>query len=261
MSTEVVVPTTNTTTDNQEGLSFEVRECDDVATPISPCSPLHYENIDNHVLMRSESASETDVVSSSSTASETPKDPNINRIQLGENSETLAMLHFLSSQGVDTTKLVTQHMMKYASRVRVAQTDDGKIIGCLVFDNETEVSKLQGITPEEANNLTGPFIFMQLIVIDPEYANDTEKRWKERLVESFMSCVVKNGKIAIIRADADNEKDINTYKSCGFLTMKDMDIPSYTSSKDNMEIMVYTPLGIDGTSKIFKKFYDMGARF
>lgn len=190
-----------------------------------------------------------------------PKDPNIFRVQLGTNYDTVALLHFLKSQGINTTKLVTEHMMTFGSRVRIAQTDEGKIIGCLVFDNETSVEELRKMTPEEAAQHVGPFIFLQLLVVAPEHALDASKRWKERLVESFKECVVKNGKIAIVRGQADNEKEIAIYKSCGFLTMEDMNIPSYSSSKDNIEIMAYTPLGVEGTSEIFKKFYQMGARF
>jgi hypothetical protein len=43
--------------------------------------------------------------------------------------------------------------------------------------------------------------------------------------------------------------------------MEDMGIPSYSSVKSNMEILAYTPMGLEGTSQLFKKFYDMGARF
>ena len=199
--------------------------------------------------------------SSQSQSQDPPKDPNIHRLKLGDNAETIALLHFLQSQGINTTKLVTQHMMKYGSLVRIAQTDEGKIIGCLVFDNETSVEELQKMTPQEAAQHVGPFIFLQLMAVAPEHALDASKRWKERLVESFKECVVKNGKIAIIRGQADYEEEIAIYKSCGFLTMEDMNVPSYSSSKDNIEIMAYTPLGHEGTSEIFKKFYQMGARF
>jgi hypothetical protein len=192
---------------------------------------------------------------------EPPKDPNVTRLQLGENPETIALLHFLQSQGINTTMLVTQHIMKYGSRVRIAQTDEGKIIGCLVFDNETSIEELQAMSVEEAAQRTGPFIFLQLLVVAREYAVIASDRWKERLVESFKQCVIKNSKIAIIRAQADYDEEIAIYKSCGFMTMEDMGIPSYSSSKDNLEIMGYTPLGAEGTSEIFKKFYQMGARF
>ena len=263
---------TQSTPPTSEGLSFEVRECehdgDHVYTPgspVSPVSPLPRDGDDCGVLMRSQSAAETDPVeeeeSNTDTASTPPKDANISRVHLGDNPETVALLHFLAGQGIDTTKLVTEHIMKYGSRVRIAQTDDGKIVGCLIFDNETDQSELRGMSPEEVKKSVGPFIYMQILIVAHEHAMDADKRWKERLVISFMECVVKNGKIAIVRADADNRGDIQLYQSCGFFTMEDMGIPSYSSSKGNLEVMVYTPMGLEGTTQIFKKFYDMGARF
>ena len=304
---EVVSPTADTT-NAEDGLSFEVRECnwdpdcDHVYTPGSPISPPCDPSF-IPPLMRSTSSSLTSPMAATTTTQsspkptfqcspdmatttdgmfaspvsephqqqqqqqqqeqepQTPKDPNVTRLQLGENPETIALLHFLQSQGINTTKLVTQHMMKYGSRVRIAQTDEGKIIGCLVFDNETNIEELQSMSVEEAAQRTGPFIFLQLLVVAPEYAVIASDRWKERLVESFKQCVIKNSKIAIIRAQADYDEEIAIYKSCGFMTMEDMGIPSYSSSKDNLEIMCYTPLGAEGTSEIFKKFYQMGARF
>ena len=154
-----------------------------------------------------------------------------------------------------------EHITKYGSRVRVAKTDEGKIIGCLVFDNETDQSTLEHMSPEEAKKSVGPFIYLQLLIVAPEHAVDAEKHWKERLVTSFLECVVKNGKIAIVRADADKERDIQMYRSCGLFTMEDMGIPSYSAVKNNMEILAFTPMGLDGTKQLFKRFYDMGARF
>ena len=275
MSTDVAAPIQSS---QSEGLSFEVRECDGdhVCTPGSPTSPaspaseLEYDDDScRSMLMRSDSSSAWDdhepspapVLAPAPEAPEAVKDANINRVQLGDNPETVALLHFLTSQGIDTTKLVTEHLMKYGSRVRIAQTDEGAIIGCLVFDNETDQSELQGMTAEEVKKRVGPFIYMQLLVVAPEHAMNSSKRWKERLLASFLECVTKNGKIAIIRADADNIKDIELYRSCGFFTMEDMGIPSYSSVKGNMEILAYTPMGLEGTSQLFKKFYDMGARF
>ena len=251
-----------------EGLTFEVRECDDghlyspksSLSPTSPISPLNPDDCHgDNILMRSESASITDPPPAP--VPEAPKDPNISRIQVGDNADTQALLHFLTSQGINTTKFVTEHMMRYGSRVRVAKTDDGKIIGCLVFDNEIEVSELLKMTPEEATKSAGPFIYMQLLIVAPEHAADADKHWDERLVRSFTECVVKNGKIAIVRADADNHVSLEIYRSCGFFTMSDMGVPSYTSMKSNMEILAFTPLGLEGTSQLFKKFYEMGARF
>ena len=269
MSTEVAPLQSS----QSEGLSFEVRECggDHVYTPgtptspVSPASELEYDDDScRSMLMRSDSSSVWNDPAPSpvpALAPEAPKDANISRVQLGDNPETVALLHFLTSQGIDTTKLVTEHLMKYGSRVRIAQTDEGAIIGCLVFDNETDQSELRGMTPEEVKKRVGPFIYMQLLVVAPEHAMDSSKRWKERLLASFLECVVKNGKIAIVRVDADNISDIKLYQSCGFFTMEDMGIPSYSSVKGNMEILAYTPMGLEDTSQLFKKFYDMGARF
>ena len=261
MATKVASPVAAAAT---EGLTFEVRECDDghlyspTTDALSPMSPLNPEDYENGILMRSESASLTDPPA---TAPEAPKDANISRVQIGDNADTQALLYFLASQGIDTTKFVREHMMRYGSRVRVAKTDDGKIVGCLIFDNENEVSGLLNMSPEEAKKSAGPFIYMQLLIVDPQHAADEDKHWDERLMASFTECVVKNGKIAIVRADADNQKSVDMYRSCGFFTMSDMGIPSYSSIKSNMEILAFTPLGLEGTSQLFKKFYELGARF
>lgn len=275
MSTEVVSPTTHKNKTNDEGVSFEVRERDgdhvytpgSPVSPVSPASDLEYDDDScRSILMRSESSSvwNDDVTSPAPTpapAPEASKDPNINRVQLGENPETIALLHFLAGQGIDTTKFVTEHLMKYGSRVRIAQTDEGTIIGCLIFDNETDQSELRGMPDEEVKQRVGPFIYMQFLIVATEHVMDVDKHWKERLLASFLECVTKNGKIAIVRADADNISDIKLYQSCGLFTMEDMGIPSYSSVKGNVEVLVYTPMGLEGTAQIFKKFYDMGARF
>ena len=253
-----------------EGVQFEIREQDgdhlysscsplSSASPRSPC-PCGDEDVTLTHAMRSESCLETDPPAPEA-APEAPKDLNITRVQLGDNADTHALLYFLTSQGVNTSLLVTEHLTKYGSRVRVAKTDDGAIIGCLVFDNETDQSTLEGMSPEEAKKSVGPFIYMQLLIVAPEHAQDAESRWKERLVTSFLECVVKNGKIAIVRANADNQHDIQMYQSCGLFTMEDMGIPSYSAVKSNMEILAFTPMGLDGTTELFKKFYQMGARF
>ena len=276
MSIEVVSPTTHQSKTTDEGLSFEVRECEhdcehdcdhvytpgspvSPASPASPASPLQ-DGDEVGLLQRSMSCTETDAVTAT-TETEAPKDPNISRVQMGDNPETIALLHFLAEQGIDTTKFVTEHLMKYGSRVRMAQTDEGKIVGCLIFDNETDQSELRGMSPDEVKSHVGPFIYMQMLIVAPEHDLDVDKRWKERLVMSFLECVVKNGKIAIVRVDADNTENIKLYQYCGFFTMEDMGIPSYSSTKGNMEILVFTPMGLEGTTQIFKKFYDMGARF
>ena len=263
----------NTPAASYEGVQFEVREYDgdqlySSCSPVSPLSPLSPQSEDRNEIvplthdMRSQSCLETEEPPSQPEAApEAPKDLNITRIQLGDNADTHALLYFLTSQGINTTKLVTEHLTKYGSRVRVAKTDEGKIIGCLVFDNETDQSTLQHMSPEEAKKSVGPFIYLQLLIVAPEHAVDAEKRWKERLITSFLECVVKNGKIAIVRADADKERDIQMYRSCGLFTMEDMGIPSYSAVKSNMEILAFTPMGLDGTTQLFKRFYQLGARF
>ena len=150
-----------------EGVQFEVREYDgdqlySSCSPVSPLSPLSPQSEDqNQVIpithdMRSQSFLGTEPQSQSQpeatteAATEPPKDLNITRVQLGDNADTHALLYFLTSQGINTTKLVTEHLTKYGSRVRVAKTDEGKIIGCLVFDNETDQSTLEHMSPEEA---------------------------------------------------------------------------------------------------------------
>ena len=267
----------NTPAASYEGVQFEVREYDgdqlySSCSPVSPLSPLSPQSEEQNEIiplthdMRSQSCLETEEPQSQpevapEAATEAPKDLNITRVQLGDNADTHALLYFLTSQGINTSKLVTEHLTKYGSRVRVAKTDEGKIIGCLVFDNETDQSTLEHMSPEEAKKSVGPFIYLQLLVVAPEHAVDAEKRWKERLITSFLECVVKNGKIAIVRADADKERDIQMYRSCGLFTMEDMGIPSYSAVKSNMEILAFTPMGLDGTTELFKRFYQMGARF
>ena len=264
-----------------EGLRFEVRENDggdrlyESCSPVSPMSPMSpttpmSPSDENCILVRSQSSAETDPTTptpntplpeAEAEPETAAKDLNVTRLELGENVDTHALLYFLTSQGINTTRLVTEHMTKYGSRVRVAKTDDGKIIGCLIFDNETNQSELHGMTPEEAKKHAGPFIYMQMLVVAPEHVADADKHWKERLLASFLECVVKNGKIAIVRADADNQSNIEMYQSCGFFTMEDMGIPSYSAIKSNMEILAFTPMGLEGTTQLFKRFYEMGARF
>ena len=213
MSSEAVMspksPKSPITPASYEGVQFEVREYDgdqlySSCSPVSPLSPQSEEQ--NQVIhtithdMRSQSCLGTEPQPQSQpeaateAATEPPKDLNITRVQLGDNADTHALLYFLASQGINTTKLVTEHLTKYGSRVRVAKTDEGKIIGCLVFDNETDQSTLEHMSPEEAKKSVGPFIYLQLLIVAPEHAVDAEKRWKERLVTSFLECVVKNGK-------------------------------------------------------------------
>ena len=198
---------------------------------------------------------------------------NVKRLQLGDNPETTSTLKFLESQAINTTALVTQHIMKYGSRARIAQTCDGVVVGFAMFDNEINQEELQEqaryVHPDELKRIVDakPFIFLQLLIMDPHFITSTTKgnegnEWKRELVAQFCDCVTKNGKIAIARTETENESEIEFYRSCGFFTMHDMDIPSYPSSKGtDISVLAYTPMGKEGTAEIFRKFYSMGARF
>ena len=198
---------------------------------------------------------------------------NVKRLEFGENPETIATLKFLESQRIDTTALVTQHIMKYGSRARIAQTRDGEVVGFAMFDNEIDQEQLRDMAtythPKEIRQYVDakPFIFLQLLMIDPHFVASTTTgnegaEWKKELVAQFCDCVTKNGKIAIARTETENQSEIEFYQSCGFFTMQDMGIPSYPSSKGtDISVLAYTPMGKEGTTEIFKKFYSMGARF
>jgi hypothetical protein len=196
--------------------------------------------------------------------------PYVKRLVFGDNQETIATLKFLESQRIDTNALVTQHIMKYGSRARIAMSGDGDVVGFAMFDNEIDQQQLQDqaryIPPEKLKQIVQakPFIFLQLLMMDPHFVAMTNvgAEWKKELVAQFCDCVTKNGKIAIARTETENESEIEFYQSCGFFTMQDMGIPSYPSSKGNdISVLAYTPLGKEGTAEIFRKFYAMGARF
>ena len=109
-----------------------------------------------------------------------------------------------------------------------------------------------------------PFIFCQLLIVDDPYEAGTAERnqmWSKRLINSVTACIVKNRKIGIVRVDANDNAEIELYRSCGFYTMEDMGVPSYSTSKDKVVVLGYTPLGLEQTAEIFKKFYSQGARF
>jgi len=196
--------------------------------------------------------------------------PNVKRLQFGDNQETIATLKFLESQGINTTSLVTQHIMKYGSRARIAQTNDGQVVGFAMFDNEIDQEQLrdqaQHVSADELAKIVEakPFIFLQLLMMSPQFVASTivGAEWKTELVAQFCDCVTNNGKIAIARTETENHSEIEFYRSCGFFTMHDMGIPSYPSSKGaDISVLAYTSLGKEGTTEIFKKFYSMGARF
>jgi hypothetical protein len=198
--------------------------------------------------------------------------PYVKRLEFGDNPETIATLKFLESQGINTTALVEQHITKYGSRARIAQTGDGDVVGFAMFDNEIDRAQMRDMaTYTHLTELkqyvdAKPFIFLQMLIMDPRFVAVTNTivgaEWKKELVAQFCDCVTKNGKIAIARTETENQSEIEFYRECGFFTMQDMGIPSYPSSKGiDISVLAYTPLGIEGTTEIFKKFYSMGARF
>jgi hypothetical protein len=196
--------------------------------------------------------------------------PYVKRLEFGDNPETIATLKFLESQGINTTALVTQHITKYGSRARIAVSGDGDVVGFAMFDNEIDRDQLRDMaTYTHSTELkqyvdAKPFIFLQMLIMNPHFITLTKvgAEWKKELVAQFCDCVTKNGKIAIARTETENQSEIEFYRSCGFFTMQDMGIPSYPSSKGiDISVLAYTPLGIEGTTEIFKKFYSMGARF
>ena len=196
--------------------------------------------------------------------------PNVKRIEFGDNAETIATLKFLESQGIDTTSLVTQHMMKYGSRARFAKTNDGDVVGFAMFDNEIDQEQLRDMAththPKEIRQYVDakPFIFLQMLIMDQKFIASTIEgsEWEKELVAQFCDIVTKNGKVAVARVETIKTYEIEFYRECGFFTMHDMGIPSYPSSKGtDISILAYTPLGKEGTTEIFKKFYSMGARF
>jgi hypothetical protein len=196
--------------------------------------------------------------------------PYVKRLEFGDNPETIATLKFLESQGINTTALVTQHITKYGSRARIAVSGDGDVVGFAMFDNEIDRAQLRDMAtythPTELKQYVDakPFIFLQMLMMSTQFMTLTKvgAEWKKELVAQFCDCVTKNGKIAIARTETENQSEIEFYRECGFFTMQDMGIPSYPSSKGiDISVLAYTPLGIEGTTEIFKKFYSMGARF
>jgi ribosomal protein S18 acetylase RimI-like enzyme len=266
------------TTNQDQGLEIDVREYEDdnvySAAPGNPGNPGNHDNLHLDdgssseeeegdgpaLLMRSMSGAvpPTETVD--------PTDSNIKRVDFKDEATTAKILTFLETRGINTNKLVQEHMLKYGSRARFAVDDDGNIVGFALFDNEVVQAMLNGASDTEIESFMGtkPFIFFQLLIVDDPYQAGTAERnkmWSKRLIDSVTKCIVKNGKIGIVRVDADNEAEIETYRSCGFYTMEDMGVPSYSTTKDKVAVLGYTPLGLEQTAEIFKKFYARGARF
>jgi hypothetical protein len=271
--------TLSATTNQEQGLEFQVRECydaDDVYSrrPNSSPAPANHddesdesEEEEDSGIRRAMSSAPPKLPAATTTtttvtdAADTDTDPNIKRVDFKDEATTIRILSFLESRNINTNKLVQEHILKYGSRARVAFNDDGEIVGFALFDNEVSQEILKGVSDTEIKQYmeSKPFIFCQLLIVDS--ATPAANEWNKRLVKSITACIVKNRKIGIVRVDADDEAEIDLYRSCGFYTMADMDVPSYSTSKDNIEVLGFTPLGLQQTAEIFKKFYAQGARF
>jgi hypothetical protein len=265
----------------QQGLEFQVREYDDDAVPTIVLSPPDLvsdsesesdeeEEKEPALLMRQMSSAAPNpkkpVATPATTAADTATDSNIKRVDFKDEATTIKLLNFLETRGINTNKLVQEHILKYGSRARIAVNDDGHIVGFALFDNEVAQEMLIGASDTEVKQYveSKPFIFCQLLIVDDPYEAGTAERnkmWSKRLINSVTACIVKNRKIGIVRVDANDEAEIELYRSCGFYTMEDMGVPSYSTSKDKVVVLGYTPLGLEQTAEIFKKFYTQGARF
>ena len=274
MSATTAQLSTAATNQEQQGLEFQVREYDDdavqsVVPPPNLVSDSESESEEEEEkepvpLMRQMSSDppKKPVATPATTAT----DPNIKRVDFKDEATTVKILVVLETRGINTNKLVQEHILKYGSRARIAVNDDGHIVGFALFDNEVAQEMLIGASDTEVKQYveSKPFIFCQLLIVDDPYEAGTAERnkmWSKRLIDSVTACIVKNRKIGIVRVDANDDAEIELYRSCGFYTMEDMGVPSYSTSKDKVVVLGYTPLGLEQTAEIFKKFYSQGARF
>lgn len=288
MSATTATPVNNANNNNnhqEHGLEIQVCDFDDdTVYSVAPAAPRNRQqgrgfddeldsssDEENEVidgdfpLLRSASGIEEPSTPKSSVAAPTA-DSNIRRVNFSDEATTAKILTFLETRGINTNKLVQEHMIKYGSRARYAVDDDGNIVGFALFDNEVVQEMLNGASDTEIESFMAnkPFIFFQLLIVDDPCHAGTAARnnmWSKRLIDSVTACIVKNGKIGIVRVDVDSQEEIEKYRSCGFYTMEDMGVPSYSTTKDKVAVLGYTPLGLEQTAEIFKKFYSQGARF
>lgn len=276
-ATAAIAPVTNI--QNTEGLQFEIHEVEEFDSDCAPSRVFSSQSLpkqpqqpqQQQLPVQDDACSEcSDSDCSDLEESDSPVplqrsvsgvDDQIRRVDFKDEANNAKILAFLESQGIDTNALVQKHIMKYGSRCRIAVDDSGKIVGFAMFDNEINQELIADAPKEEVELYvkSRPFIFIQLLIVDP--SADPEKKWSGRLIASVQECIIKNRKVAIVRTKADDEAEIQLYKSCGFYTMEDMQVPSYSALKDNVAILAYTPLGLEQTAAIFKQFYSSGARF
>jgi ribosomal protein S18 acetylase RimI-like enzyme len=273
-TTAVIAPVTDN--QNTEGLQIEIQEVESDSVPTRVYSsstpqqrqqpqPQQQPPVEGDACSECSDSDCSDLEESDSPVplqrSVSGVDDQIRRVDFKDEANNAKILEFLESQGIDTNALVQKHIMKYGSRCRIAVDDSGKIVGFAMFDNEINQELIADATKEEVELYvkSRPFIFLQLLIVDP--SADSEKKWSGRLIASVLECIIKNRKVAIVRTKADDEAEIQLYKSCGFYTMEDMRVPSYSALKDNVAILAYTPLGLEQTAAIFQRFYSSGARF
>ena len=273
LSTAATAAALSATTNQEQGLEFQVREYDDdVVQSVAPAAVVNLTSDSESEEEEEEPAPLVRQMSSAppkkpvATPATAATDPNIKRVDFKDEATTIKLLVFLETRGINTNKLVQEHILKYGSRARIAVNDDGHIVGFALFDNEVAQEMLIGASDTEVKQYveSKPFIFCQLLIVDDPYEAGTAERnqmWSKRLINSVTACIVKNRKIGIVRVDANDDAEIELYRSCGFYTMEDMGVPSYSTSKDKVVVLGYTPLGLEQTAEIFKKFYSQGARF
>ena len=279
MSATTAQLSTAATNQEQQGLEFQVREYDDdaVQSVVPPAAINLTSDSDSEEeeekepapLMRqmsSDPPKKPVAIPATTAADSATTDPNVKRVDFKDEATTVKLLNFLETRGINTNKLVQEHILKYGSRARIAVNDDGHIVGFALFDNEVAQEMLIGASDTEVKQYveSKPFIFCQLLIVDDPYEAGTAERnkmWSKRLIDSVTACIVKNRKIGIVRVDANDDAEIELYRSCGFYTMEDMGVPSYSTGKDKVVVLGYTPLGLEQTAEIFKKFYSQGARF
>lgn len=276
-ATAVIAPVANNSTDNQntEGLQFEIHEVEEFDSDCVPSRVFSSQSLPKQPQQQppvkddaGSECSDSDCSDLGEGSSPVPLlrstsgiDDQIQRVDFKDEANNAKILAFLEFQGIDTNALVQKHIMKYNSRCRIAVDDSGKIVGFAMFDNEINQELIANAPKEELEVYmqSRPFIFLQLLIVDP--TADPEKKWSGRLIASVLECIIKNRKVAIVRTKADDEAEIQLYKSAGFYTMEDMRVPSYSARKDNIAILAYTPLGLEQTAAIFQRFYSSGARF
>ena len=279
LSTAATAAALSATTNQEQGLEFQVREYDDdVVQSVAPAAVVNLTSDSESeeeeeepapvVRQMSSAPPKKPVATPATTAADSAAatDSNIKRVDFKDEATTVKLLNFLETRGINTNKLVQEHILKYGSRARIAVNDDGHIVGFALFDNEVAQEMLIGASDTEVKQYveSKPFIFCQLLIVDDPYEAGTAERnqmWSKRLIDSVTACIVKNRKIGIVRVDANDNAEIELYRSCGFYTMEDMGVPSYSTSKDKVVVLGYTPLGLEQTAEIFKKFYSQGARF